>query len=181
MYISAALFPLGSESAPDPDPSEALEEEEEYEDIDADDELEDEEAAKDWEAMSKALSDINLTPTSGMKVEAQKGLDWRKEFGRGGTAAAVPPLPNSLRQSRPFCASTFMPDVGVRLISLRALLIASQSLAASSSSSSSSASISSYSSSSSNASDGSGSGADSDPNGNNAADMYTSSPPSIGL
>ena len=46
--------------APDPDPSEALEEEEEYEDIDADDALEDEEAAKDWEAMSKALSDINL-------------------------------------------------------------------------------------------------------------------------
>lgn len=89
VYISAALFPLGSESAPDPDPSEALEEEEEYEDIDADDELEDEEAAKDWEAMSKALSDINLTPTSGMKVEAQKGLDWRKEFGRGGTAVGI--------------------------------------------------------------------------------------------
>ena len=24
-------------------------------------------------------------PTEGMKVEAQKGLDWREEFGRGGT------------------------------------------------------------------------------------------------
>ena len=24
-------------------------------------------------------------PTEGMKAEAQKGLDWREEFGRGGT------------------------------------------------------------------------------------------------
>ena len=24
-------------------------------------------------------------PTEGMKVEAQRGLDWREEFGRGGT------------------------------------------------------------------------------------------------
>ena len=24
-------------------------------------------------------------PTNGMKSEAQKGLDWREEFGRGGT------------------------------------------------------------------------------------------------
>ena len=24
-------------------------------------------------------------PTAGMKSEARKGLDWRKEFGRGGT------------------------------------------------------------------------------------------------
>ena len=23
-------------------------------------------------------------PTEGMKVEAQRGLDWREEFGRGG-------------------------------------------------------------------------------------------------
>ena len=33
----------------------------------------------------KAISDIDFTPTDGMAAEAKKGLDWRKEFGRGGT------------------------------------------------------------------------------------------------
>ena len=33
----------------------------------------------------KAISDIDFTPTDGMASEAKKGLDWRKEFGRGGT------------------------------------------------------------------------------------------------
>ena len=36
-----------------------------------------------------ALKDINTTPTSGMKSEAKKGLEWRKEFGRGGTSVGV--------------------------------------------------------------------------------------------
>tara|TARA_R110001599_G_scaffold256246_2_gene456437 strand:- start:21307 stop:22518 length:1212 start_codon:yes stop_codon:yes gene_type:complete len=36
-----------------------------------------------------ALKDINTTPTSGMRSEAKKGLEWRKEFGRGGTAIGV--------------------------------------------------------------------------------------------
>ncbi len=36
-----------------------------------------------------ALKDINTTPTSGMKSEAEKGLKWRKEFGRGGTEVGV--------------------------------------------------------------------------------------------
>jgi HK97 family phage prohead protease len=33
----------------------------------------------------KAISDIDFKPTESMANEAQKGLDWRKEFGRGGT------------------------------------------------------------------------------------------------
>jgi HK97 family phage portal protein len=33
--------------------------------------------------------EIDMKPTSGMKSEAQKGLDWRKEFGRGGTAIGI--------------------------------------------------------------------------------------------
>ena len=38
----------------------------------------------------RALSDIDTTPTkAGMKKEAQKGLEWRKEFGRGGTQVGV--------------------------------------------------------------------------------------------
>ena len=37
----------------------------------------------------KALGDINTTPTQGMAEEARKGLEWRKEFKRGGTAVGV--------------------------------------------------------------------------------------------
>ena len=33
--------------------------------------------------------DIDLTPTDAMAEEAQRGLDWRKEFGRGGTEVGV--------------------------------------------------------------------------------------------
>lgn len=33
--------------------------------------------------------DINLIPTNAMVEEARKGLEWRKEFGRGGTAVGV--------------------------------------------------------------------------------------------
>ena len=34
----------------------------------------------------KAVADLTFTVTSGMKAEAKKGLEWRKEFNRGGTA-----------------------------------------------------------------------------------------------
>ncbi len=38
---------------------------------------------------NRALSDVDGTPTAGMVSEAIKGLDWRKEFGRGGTQVGV--------------------------------------------------------------------------------------------
>ena len=37
----------------------------------------------------KALSDIDLKPTGGMVEEAKRGLDWRSEFGRGGTEVGI--------------------------------------------------------------------------------------------
>jgi len=37
----------------------------------------------------KALDDLDLTATEGMKREARRGLDWRKKFGRGGTQVGV--------------------------------------------------------------------------------------------
>jgi len=37
----------------------------------------------------RALSDIDLTPTDGMVVEAKKGKEWRAEFGRGGTEVGL--------------------------------------------------------------------------------------------
>lgn len=33
--------------------------------------------------------EIDLAPTEGMKEEAQRGLDWREEYGRGGTSVGV--------------------------------------------------------------------------------------------
>ena len=37
----------------------------------------------------REVSDIDLTPTQGMIEEAEKALEWRKEFGRGGTDVGV--------------------------------------------------------------------------------------------
>ena len=45
--------------------------------------------APDQESVMKALDDIDLVPTEQMQREAQKGLDLRKEFKRGGTAVGV--------------------------------------------------------------------------------------------
>ena len=44
---------------------------------------------KDYEEIEKAESDINTTPTDAMAEEARKGLEWRKEFNRGGTSVGV--------------------------------------------------------------------------------------------
>ena len=40
---------------------------------------------KDFEEIEKAESDVNTVPTDAMAEEARKGLEWRKEFNRGGT------------------------------------------------------------------------------------------------
>ena len=37
----------------------------------------------------KAVSDIDLKPTDSMAAEAKRGLEWRKEFNRGGTEVGV--------------------------------------------------------------------------------------------
>lgn len=43
-----------------------------------------------WENRNeKALSDLKFVATDGMVEEAQRGLDWRKEFNRGGTLVGV--------------------------------------------------------------------------------------------
>ena len=38
---------------------------------------------------NRSINDIDLTPTKGMIEEAEKALEWRKEFDRGGTAVGV--------------------------------------------------------------------------------------------
>ena len=48
----------------------------------------------------KALDDLDLVPTDSMAREAQKGLDMRKEFGRGGTAVGVARANQLVRKER---------------------------------------------------------------------------------
>ena len=99
LLVNAALFPLGAEETPKPDQSNE-EDAKDYEDL-LDEEiaqlLEEEQKEDylfdmhDWEAFAehKALADIDLKPTAGMAEEAERGLNWRKEFGRGGTRVGV--------------------------------------------------------------------------------------------
>lgn len=37
----------------------------------------------------RSIEDIDLTPTKEMIAEAKQGLEWREEFGRGGTEVGV--------------------------------------------------------------------------------------------
>jgi hypothetical protein len=39
--------------------------------------------------VSRSLDDLNLTPTAGMIAEAKRGLAWRDEYNRGGTAVGI--------------------------------------------------------------------------------------------
>ena len=91
LFISATLFPLGDGDTEEPENPISREEVEGYEE-----EAEDEQEADkflsvldDYFGVEKALSDLDFTPTDGMKAEAQRGLDWRKEYGRGGTQVGM--------------------------------------------------------------------------------------------
>ena len=81
------MFPIGAEEPVAPETTDSPEDAKEYDEFE--DLVEEGFDVDDYEPVIKALSDIDLTPTSGMKSEAQKGLDWRREFGRGGTAVGV--------------------------------------------------------------------------------------------
>ena len=84
LLVSATLMPLNiaNETAPD-NREEDIPEEEVPEELQ--NEPEEIENTDDSDEIIKAISDINTTPTDGMVEEAKRGLEWRKEFGRGGT------------------------------------------------------------------------------------------------
>jgi len=86
IYINASLFPLGSESPPEPDKPDNEEDLNEYEDVE---EEVDEEDKYDFWNDEKAIADIDFTPSDGMATEAKKGLAWREEYKRGGTRVGV--------------------------------------------------------------------------------------------
>ena len=91
LLVPATLMPLNEasdETAPSTDedlPKDLIEEENQIEELDLDQQALDEEI----EEMVKAEKDIDTKPTAGMQEEARKGLEWRKEFGRGGTMVGV--------------------------------------------------------------------------------------------
>ncbi len=82
VYINANLFPLG---APSVSPAEQVTDEE-AEKIYGEP-IEDNE----WEITddNKAEGDMDTKPTEAMASEAKRGLDWRKEYNRGGTEVGV--------------------------------------------------------------------------------------------
>tara|TARA_R110001592_G_scaffold85761_1_gene253296 strand:- start:2190 stop:4214 length:2025 start_codon:yes stop_codon:yes gene_type:complete len=84
LLVPATLMPLNiaNETTPD-NRTEDIPEENIPEELQ--DEPEEIENTDDTDEIIKAISDINTTPTDGMVEEAKKGLDWRKEFNRGGT------------------------------------------------------------------------------------------------
>ena len=93
LYISANLFPLTDEEVPQPKNPVNEEDLNEMED-------EDDDEKELWLEESKALSDIDTTPTDAMAKEAQRGLDMRKKFNRGGTSVGVARANQLIRKER---------------------------------------------------------------------------------
>ena len=87
IYINASLFPLGSESPPEPDKPDNEVDLNEYEDVE-EEEIDEEDKYDFWHD-EKAIADIDFTPSDGMATEAKRGLKWREEYKRGGTRVGV--------------------------------------------------------------------------------------------
>lgn len=86
LYIASNLFPLNDDALPEGNPptqeeEDLMDEDEEDKDLD--------EIFNEWFEENKALADIDTRPTKGMAEAAQQGLDFRKEYNRGGTAVGV--------------------------------------------------------------------------------------------
>tara|TARA_Y100000004_G_scaffold134134_1_gene151645 strand:- start:14875 stop:16929 length:2055 start_codon:yes stop_codon:yes gene_type:complete len=120
LYISAALIPIGDTDVEEPenplDPDEVgdLEEMRPEQEDEEEDTVEEEmyDDMDDWfEEAIKAMADLDLTPTDSMKNEAQRGLDWRKEYGRGGTQVGLARANQLIRKER------LSPDTVLRMYS----------------------------------------------------------------
>ena len=86
LMVPANLMPLNiaSEETDEEDRGEDIPEEEVPEEL-QDNPFEQINNEDDLEEVLKAESDINTVPTDSMVSEAKRGLEWRKEFNRGGT------------------------------------------------------------------------------------------------
>ena len=95
LLVPANLMPLniaGDEEEPkdEPDTDPMAEEEqeertqqEEQEEVQLDNDMQS--ADEELDEVIKAENDIDTVPTDGMVTEAKRGIEWRKEFNRGGT------------------------------------------------------------------------------------------------
>ena len=72
IYINASLFPLGSESPPEPDKPDNEVDLNEYEDVE-EEEIDEEDKYDFWHD-EKAIADIDFTPSDGMATEAKLSL-----------------------------------------------------------------------------------------------------------
>jgi hypothetical protein len=68
---------------PDNQPNQEAEDEDEI--VTTEMQLEIDTLEEELDDVVKAEADVNTIPTDGMVAEAKRGLEWRKEFGRGGT------------------------------------------------------------------------------------------------
>ena len=89
LLVPANLMPLNvaTEETTEEDRGEDIPEEEIPEELQDDIEIITNE--DDIDELIKAESDIDTVPTDGMVSEAKRGLEWRKEFNRGGTIIGV--------------------------------------------------------------------------------------------
>ena len=87
LLVQANLMPLniaGDEEQPGKDePEQPQEEQEDQEQEEM--QIQIDTMEEELDDVIKAESDIDTVPTDGMATEAKRGLEWRKEFGRGGT------------------------------------------------------------------------------------------------
>lgn len=107
LYISANLFPLGSEPLPPPNNDEDAKDYELDDDFDDDEEYDEEDLKTyDWDSLTeKAIADIDLRPTKSMQQAATQALEWRKEYNRGGTLVGVTRA-NQLKNREPLSPNT---------------------------------------------------------------------------
>jgi hypothetical protein len=82
VFISANLFPLGGPEIAPADTSKAMSDAKDAYGYDEDDEFYVDEE-------SKAVSDVNTVPTAAMARNAERGLELRAQYGRGGTIIGV--------------------------------------------------------------------------------------------
>jgi len=86
LLVAANLMPLNiANEENDTDVGEDIPTEEVEEELNEPEIIIEEDGYGEIDEIIKAVSDINTTPTDGMVTEAKKGIEWRKEFNRGGT------------------------------------------------------------------------------------------------
>jgi len=101
LLVPANLMPLNiANEENDTDVGEDIPTEEVEEENNSPEIIVEEDSYGEIDEIIKAVSDINTTPTDGMVSEAKKGIEWRKEFNRGGTRIGATRASQIIRKER---------------------------------------------------------------------------------